>query len=77
MANTSDTIMANRILPAGTGYWLTDLFPIGGSFHRTVLDMPVTVERTFKNYHGATASGRIVATGKRVAYSLDLTVPAE
>lgn len=71
----SKTIMPNRVLPAGTGYWLLNLYPIGGDFHRTVFDMPVTVERTFNNYHGATAQGRIVATGMPIAYSLDLTQP--
>ena len=72
-----DTLMANRTLPAGTGYWSTEMFPIGGSFHRTVLDVEVTVERTFKNCHGATAAGRIVASGLLIAYSLDLTEPRE
>jgi hypothetical protein len=66
-------IMEDRILPAGTGYWSLEMFPIGGSFHRTVLDTPVTVEETFKNCHGATAKGRIVATGMPIAYRLDLT----
>lgn len=60
------------IIPAGTGYWLTTLFPIGGDFHRAIFDIPVTVERTFKNYHGATASGKIVATGMAVAFNLEL-----
>lgn len=71
----SDTLMPNRILPAGTGYWLLTLFPIGGDFHRTVLDTPVTVERTFKNCHGATAQGRIVESNMKIAYNLDLTQP--
>jgi hypothetical protein len=71
----NDKIMENRILPAGTGYWSLKVFPIGGSFHRTVLDVEVTVERTFKNCHGATAQGKIVASGLPIAYSLDLTQP--
>lgn len=71
----SEKLMDNRILPGGTGYWLLTLFPIGGDFHRTVLDTEVTVERTFKNCHGATAQGRIVATGIRIAYLLDLAEP--
>lgn len=70
-------IMENRILPAGTGYWSLNLFPIGGSFHRTVLDTEVTIERTFKNFHGATAQGKIVASGLPIAYSLDLTQPRD
>lgn len=69
------TLMPNHTLPAGTSYWLLSLFPIGGDFHRTVLDTEVTVERTFNNCHGSTAQGRIVATGLPIAYRLDLTEP--
>ena len=71
----TQTLMPNRILPKGTGYWLLTLYPIGGDFHRTVLDTPVTVEETFNNCHGSTARGRIVATGMRIAYNLGLTEP--
>lgn len=63
------------ILPAGTGYWNTRLFPIGGDFCRTVFDVTVTVEREFKNYHGVTASGRIVATNMPIAFPLSLCRP--
>jgi len=70
-------LMDDRILPAGTGYWSLELFPIGGSFHRTITDVLVTVERTFKNCHGATAKGHIVASGLPIAYSLDLTQPVD
>ena len=68
-------LMSNRVLPAGTGYWLLTLFPIGGDFHRTVFDTEVTVDRTFTNCHGATAQGLIVASGMKIAYRLDLTEP--
>jgi hypothetical protein len=40
-----DTIVENRILPSGTGYWSLEMFPIGGSFHRTIARFAIATAR--------------------------------
>jgi len=55
-----------RIIKKGSGYWETDFYPIGGSFHRAKEDMEVTVIRTFNFVRGATFEG-ITKENKKVA----------
>lgn len=59
-----------RIKP-GYGYWATDSFPIGGSFHRAGKDGLVIVEvlRDFPKYKGANREGK-TADGRKVAFDV-------
>lgn len=59
-------------LPKGTGFYLTDQYPIGGSFHRSGEDLQITVERTFPYFHGTNAEGKD-QNGRKVAFDLRLT----
>ncbi len=59
--------MKTATITKGTGYYLTDQYPIGGCFRRAVEDMTVEVERTFDYFHGTNAEGK-TSDGKRVAF---------
>ena len=46
-------------LPAGTGYWETTYFPIGGAFRRATLDLTFTdCKQMDAVYKGCTHTGK-------------------
>jgi hypothetical protein len=56
------------ILPEGTGYFETDKFPIGGSFHRAAADMVIKVKETIEFYRGCDTIG-ITEDGREIAFN--------
>lgn len=69
--NSPDTYIGKSgRLPKGYGYYATDRYPIGGSFHRAgTHGLHVTVERVFKAFRGTNAEGT-TADGQKVAFNL-------
>lgn len=61
------------VLPAGNGFYETDNYPIGGSFHRSKVDLEIKVERVFDSFKGVDAEGICVTTGKKIAFKLEST----
>ncbi len=67
--------MNSVTLPAGNGFYETDHYPIGGSFHRSKADLVIAVERMFPTYHGVNAEGW-AEDGRKVAFDISSTRPA-